>query len=83
MTLAFSAVAWVTGTALDEWAVSPAMLSRTAAIALVVPFLFWGSHLLLERRRATADGAGAPRTITPGAVPEVFEESSDDQASRR
>jgi hypothetical protein len=83
MTLAFSAVAWLTGTALDEWAVSPASLSRMAAVALAVPFLFWGSHLLVERRRGAAEGAAAPRAISPGAVPEVFEESSDDQASRR
>jgi MFS family permease len=83
MTLGFSGVAWAGGWALDVAGLTPSQVSRLSSAALVIPFLFWGGHLLRERRRGTPPEGPSVSTLPPSASPDVFEEAAEGQDSMR
>jgi predicted MFS family arabinose efflux permease len=73
MTLVVSATAWAAGVGLDATPLGPAEIATISGALLFVPFLLWGSVLVVERRR---EERGREERVAPpplGVAPEVFE----------
>ncbi len=74
MTLVISLAGWVAGATIDVTEAGPRAVVAASALALIVPFLFWGGHLLSERRRIAEESeASGIVTPMPGVAPEAFD----------
>lgn len=82
VTLMFSLVAWVGGSALDLWGWTPALVAKVSGSLLVIPFSLWLLHLVVERRRNEEGRRVAPASLGQGPSPDLFEDSQPDDEAR-
>ncbi len=86
MTLVIAVMGWLAGTAIDTPDIGPRTVAALSGWALLVPFVFWSTHLLIVRRRLAAgegDEHGHMPPL-PGVSTEAFDAThpSEEDAER-